>query len=110
MDYVRRDCHRALMPILVERQGLTSAPVSRPRHLGYQLRRALRARRMSNSAINPPLVVIRALASGLGLEIYDFILRVRKLLIIDDAKRFSKYLFISLSVRPQAGRLVSPIY
>lgn len=46
------------------------------RHLGYQLlRRALRARRMSNDAINPPLVVIRALISGLRLEIYSFILR-----------------------------------
>lgn len=44
------------------------------RHLGYQLRRALRARKMSNGAINPPLVVIHALISKLRLEIYDFIL------------------------------------
>lgn len=44
------------------------------RHLGYQLRCALRARKMSNSAINPSLVVIRALISKLRLEIYGFIL------------------------------------
>lgn len=62
------------MPILGEHEETNECSSFEVRHLGYQLRRALRARKMSNSAINPPLVVIRALISKPRLEIYGFIL------------------------------------
>lgn len=103
-NYVRNCRHLALARLASRaRERLTKCSSFAARHLGYQLlRRALRARRMSNDAINPPLVVIRALISGLRLEDLWLHFALRDSLarsfacIIDHVKRFpSKYLFIS---------------
>lgn len=62
---------------------------------------------MSNGAINPPLVVIRALISKLRREIYDFILRYvnRSLLTMQNAS-----LNISLFLIATISELILPTY
>jgi len=86
-----------LTPILGEHEELTSAPVSRCVIwvINYV---ACYAYKMSNGAINPPLVVIHAFISKLRRKIYDFILYyVNRSLLTTQSASLNISLFLTVT-------------